>query len=138
MSWPHNETLALGDALRVLQELVIRFSDAIHPEAIERRLPIFQIWLEPPGAFDREGIRQPIVVLRGEQRLDREFGNWAIEQGEEQALMIGGRVFIRLHVWQLIDERGDRPFSATPMALLRRELPRMPGGVLESWFYLTR
>lgn len=138
MSWPHHATLDLATAVRALRQLEIRFSEPTSREALERNLAIFQVWVEPPSALDREGVRQPIVALRGEQRLDLEGAQWALVQGEEPALMVGGRVFIRLHVWQLTDERADRPFSATPMALLRRELPRMPGGVLESWFYLAR
>jgi hypothetical protein len=100
-----------------------------------------QVWFEagqgaqgsPPN-----GVPAPIVMLHGVFTMSETLvwlGNDAA-----QALVVlnsGGRLFIRLHCWNLVDAQ-SRIFSAAPDALLPGvKTLHLPGGVLESWVFIA-
>jgi hypothetical protein len=52
-----------------------------------------------------------------------------------EAFREGGRVLVRIHCGLLYDTK-RRPFSAALDAVVTLESVRLPGGVMETWFFI--
>ena len=81
----------------------------------------------------------PIEVLHGTLRLEPRALSWQLTDPTEAASATfrrGGRVLIRVHCGHLFDVE-KRVLSAATDALTGVATPHLPGGVFESWFFVT-
>ena len=138
VSWPQGETLPIPAAVAALRKLRCDVSDDLHPELIERPPQAVQVWYEPDRTSQAAG-PVPIEVLHGTLRLEPRALSWQLIDTTEavsSTFRRGGRVLIRVHCGHLF-LADKRVLSAATDALTGRETPHLPGGVLESWFFVT-
>ena len=137
VNWPHEAVVPRQQAVEILRRLEIRFSDLLDDVVLERRPNFMQVWLEPLSAIG-DNFGGAVRSLGGKVVLFRDSAQWQIGNGEERAITEDGtRVLIRIHCGYLFDDQ-RRPFSSSTDGIIRFQSPRAPGGVLESWFFVTR
>jgi hypothetical protein len=106
---------------------------------------VIQVWLETGGTAATPAAPQPtpVLVIHGAMSFtpDGRQITWKVTDATDVILRaaqtVGARVLVRVHCWQLFDANNGI-FSAAPDALLGFPTPKVPGGILESWFFLPR
>ncbi len=137
LSWPHGGQVRAGLAFSMLAGgLKINLSRSLHTELQESQPQIVQVWFDPPGS---EETFHEIRSLDGDTRVTAQTINWTPRAGEEmmkQFLQVGSRVMVRVHMATVYDEK-RQPYSSLLRRVLELEIPALPGGVLESWFFVS-
>jgi len=142
VSWPHRETMGPDQAVSLLQGLKCNLSRSLHPEIQTAPPEAVQVWFEPlpdrAAATGQAGPPLPILTLAGNLQATPQTLSWTAVHSPGllmEALSRGGRVHIRIHCGHLYDAK-RRPFSAALDAILPLDSLRLPGGALESWFFI--
>jgi hypothetical protein len=90
-------------------------------------------------ASGQAGPPLPILTLNGAVQVTPQTLSWvaATPAGVlSESFIRGGRILIRIHCGFLYDAK-RRPFSAALDAILQQmDTLHLPGGVLESWFFV--
>jgi hypothetical protein len=143
VSWTHEARLNASDGLGVLREMKITFSTPIHRTIRERRPEAMQVWLEPlpvtTAAAAQTGPSQ-LFTVHGRLAYEQQALLWRMTDTEAlltRHLESGVRVLIRIHCGVLADA-SKRIYSATLRALIDFETLPVPGGIFESWFFVTK
>jgi hypothetical protein len=134
LSWPHNGTLSPQHAAERLAALIFTLESPLHPDLVRAPPPVVQVWVETANAQ----AAMPILSLAGTVKLDAQTVVWSSGMTADllaKSLPLGARVLLRLHCGWLFDAN-KRPYSSTSSALMGIPVPRMPGGVFESWFFV--
>jgi hypothetical protein len=139
INWPHGGQLTARKAADLLgSRLHMNLNRSLSGEIQERQPQIVQVWVEPVMPQQRVARAAPIVTVFGKTRLTPQTIDWNTPLDVEalgQFLLPGSRVLIRVHMGTVYD--GDRrPFSSMLRSVLRLSTPPVPGGVLESWFFI--
>ena len=143
VSWRHEATLAVSDAATLLQALRCNLSRPIHPELQSTPPDVVQVWFEPlstgSAAAGQAGPPLAILTLNGNVQVAAQTLSWACAHPAgvlSESLARGGRVLIRIHCGYLYDAK-RRLFSAALDAILQQlDTLHLPGGALESWFFV--
>jgi hypothetical protein len=120
--------------------LKINLSRSLHAEVQDQVPQVMQVWFEPSSRPGQGGLGAPLPlqVLEGRIQLTPQTLTWTSAHAANalaETFRGGGRVLIRLHCGFLYDAN-RRPFSAAPEAVLTLDSLRLPGGVLETWFFV--
>jgi hypothetical protein len=81
----------------------------------------------------------PILTFDGKIQLTPQTLSWTTSLDPaalRQTMGAGGRVLIRIHAGTLYDAQ-KKAFSATLDQILGTTSLRLPGGVFESWFFVS-
>jgi hypothetical protein len=140
VSWKHGTTVDPATAAKLLLALRGDLSSPLLPALLDAQPQLLQVWFEP---LQELGPAAPVAppalkVVNGQLKLAGQTLAWAATLTSDvltRALIGGGRVLIRIHCGNLIDTR-KRVFSAATDALFGADSLRLPGGVLESWFFV--
>jgi hypothetical protein len=140
VSWSHGATLAAPQAVQLLQGLKCDLSRALLADLVTAQPQLMQVWFEPARNPTPTNTAPPssLMTIDGKLLLAPQTLTWAITQTPEllqRTLIAGGRVLIRIHCGNLLDAQ-KRVFSAATDALFQAVSLRLPGGVLESWFFV--
>jgi len=142
VSWRHEATLGADEAAVLLQVIKCNLSRSLHAEIQQAPPAVIHVWFESlPRATlttSQVSLPVPIVHLVGKIDVTPQTLNWTCAHPTSvltEVLRPGGRVLIRIHCGYLYDAK-RRPFSATLDAIVALETLRLPGGVLESWFFV--
>jgi len=142
VSWPHRETMGPDQAISLLQGLKCNLSRSLHPEIQNAPPEVVQVWFEPlpdrAATTGQAGPPLPILTLAGSLQVTPQTLSWTALHSAGllmESLSRGGRVHIRVHCGHIYDAK-RRPFSAALDAILELDSLRLPGGVLESWFFI--
>lgn len=146
ISWTHDARVTVPDALSILKEIKVTFSKRFHAETRNAAPLALQVWVEPqignPTNPTSAAAPDPtqIVTLQGQIEYGTNALVWITthtENGLLRVLIPGGRILIRIHCG-LLGDTDKRMFSGSPRALVDWESLPLPGGVFESWFYVSR
>ena len=141
INWPHDKVLDMAQALALVKNLNLVLSTPVSPGTMEMQPQVVQVGFE-------QGVPQTVPtvivqVLKGKTRIDGAKINWIGPQNVDLLSQIfkasqeeNGRLWIRLSCSGVLDEK-DRPLSASPGVLHGVQSIGVPGGVFESWFYIT-
>ena len=143
VNWRHDATLAASEAATLLQALKCNLSRSLHPELQSASPDVVQVWFEPlskgTAATGQAGPPLAILTLNGDVQATPQTLSWVCAHPAgllSESLARGGRVLIRIHCGYLYDAK-RRPFSAALDAILQPlDTLHLPGGVLESWFFI--
>lgn len=116
----------------------MNLSRSLSGEIQERQPQIVQVWVEPVMPQQRVARAAPIVTVFGKTRITPQTIDWKTPLDVEalgQFLLPGSRVLIRVHMGTVYDDE-RQPFSSLLRSVLRLRTPPVPGGVLESWFFI--
>jgi hypothetical protein len=104
---------------------------------------VVQVWFEPPpeppAPPSNASLPPPILTFDGKIQLTPQTLTWATALTPvalRQTIGRGGRVLIRIHAGTLYDAQ-KKAFSATLDQILGTTSLRLPGGVFESWFFVS-
>jgi collagen triple helix repeat protein len=138
VSWQHGATVTPALAVQLLLAMRCDLSRTVLPEMIKVQPQLLQVWFEPT---QNPSVPQPagLLVIDGQLTLATQLLTWVPTLSADlltKALLgTGGRVVIRIHCGNLLDGN-RRVFSAATDALFSAISLRLPGGVLESWFFV--
>jgi hypothetical protein len=139
VSWQHGSTVDPVTAAKLLLALRGSLSSPLLPAVLDAQPQLVQVWFEPLQELGQTAPGTPALkVVNGQLKLASQTFTWAATLASDvltRALVAGGRVLIRIHCGNLIDAK-KRVFSAATDALFDAESLRLPGGVLESWFFV--
>jgi len=139
VSWQHGATVDPATAAKLLLALRGTLSGPLLPELLDAQPQLLQVWFEPLQELDQTAPGTPALkVVNGQLKLSSQTFAWAATLAAAvltRALVAGGRVLIRIHCGNLIDTK-KRAFSAATDALFDAESLHLPGGALESWFFV--
>jgi len=134
--------LGADEAAVLLQAIKCNLSRSLHAEIQQATPAVIQVWFEslPKATLTTSQLSSPvpIVHLVGKIDVTPQTVNWTCAHPTNvltEVLRPGGRVLIRIHCGYLYDAK-RRPFSAALDAIIALETLRLPGGVLESWFFV--
>jgi hypothetical protein len=142
VSWTHGSTVTPAVAAETLKVLTIRLSLALHTNTIQQLPQVVQVWWEPrepPAGATVQGSLLPMLSLPGTLKMVPLQLNWTgalTGTPLTQVLNTGGRVLVRIHCGVLLST-DKRIYSASLLAI-GFDTPRLPGGVFESWFFVSR
>ena len=136
-------TIPAAQAAALLRSLKCTLSRSLHAEVQQAQPQVVQVWFEPspkpvPGNAGQTGPPANVRALDGRAQVSPQILSWASSHAPNlllEALREGGRVLIRVHCGLLYDAR-RRPFSAALDAIVTLESLRLPGGVMETWFFV--
>lgn len=131
--------MSLQEARGTILQLQLQLSAAPSRNAIGDSPQILQLWYESAIAAATAGFGQ-LRTLAGTTSFDGPTVGWKSGLDDDALLAIlrgGGRLLIRAHVGTLFDDN-ERPFSAALDAIRGTKSLRLPGGVFESWFSVSR
>jgi len=142
INWRHDQTVTSQEGLATLRQLQITFSKQFHPLVRQVRPQTVQVWLEPSGGSVLGGLTNPsqILTAHGQVAYDLQSLTWNLKDAETSVTSImqnGVRVNIRIHCG-LIGDIDGRAFSAAQRLLAQWDTLLVPGGIFESWFFVTR
>jgi hypothetical protein len=139
VSWQHGATVTLPQAQQLLQGLHADLSAPLLADLVTAQPQLMQVWFEPArSAAGAAQLSAPILVIQGKLVLAAQLLTWTATptpDGLVGTLAPGGRLIIRIHCGNLLDAL-KRVFSAATDALFPAVSLRLPGGVLESWFFV--
>jgi hypothetical protein len=142
VSWRQGVTVTSQQAVALLQGLKANLSRSVHGEVQESQPQVVQVWFEPaPRSVTggpAPGAPTNLTVLDGRTQFTPQTLTWTTTHAPNTLLELlrpGGRLLIRIHCGFVFDTK-RRPFSAALDALLALESLRLPGGVMESWFFV--
>jgi hypothetical protein len=143
VNWPHNGTAPTA----LLSQLTVSLSVPFGARVLQFKppMPIIQVWVETGGTSATPAAPQPsaLLVLHGTTTFstDNTTLTWkatdALDVLNRTAQTTGARILVRIHCWLLTDAQ-NVIFSAAPDAILGLATPKVPGGILESWFSLPK
>jgi hypothetical protein len=145
VSWPHGATIPLPQALTLLTSLKCKLSRSLSPDLVTALPQVVQVWFEPPPqapvttAPNPVRMPSPILTFDGKIQLTPQTLSWTTSLDPvalRQTMGGGGRVLIRIHAGTLYDAQ-KKAFSATLDQILGTTSLRLPGGVFESWFFVS-
>ena len=143
LSWDHNSTVPLPQAITLLASLKCRLSRSLHADVITEQPQLMQVWFEPPPRVSTapNATKQPAVVMTfdGKLQFTAQTLTWTGSLDPtalRTTLGQGGRVLIRIHCANLYDAQ-KKVFSAGLDQIVGTTALRLPGGVFESWFFVT-
>jgi len=135
ISWPHDGQVSAQEANLILSRLNVVMSNNMSAVTIRAQPQVIQVLFE--AGFSRELILKSMAIIQGSCKLGSQRIDWSPQGDVSQLIKVfsdnGGRVFIRVHCNGIFDA-DTRPFSASCDVLHGTQTPRVPGGVLESWF----
>lgn len=139
INWPHGAILPLDNAFEMLSELMVQLSMPLHRDSIDPAGMAVQVWFEPMTTDARNGpTAQTIFSLPGKGGGDGDRIFWATTTNFDalaEIMRTGGRLMLRLHCGALMAEDG-RAYSASLQNVTGAKSLPVPGGVLESWFFV--
>lgn len=142
VSWQQAATLSPAAAATLLvQSLKCSLSRSLDPELQQKQQPqVMQVWFEPAPDKNGDPPNQPTTLTVFDGRLDftPQTLAWTTTHPPDlltKVLNPGGRILIRIHCGHLFDTN-KRPFSASLDAVVPLDVPHLPGGVFESWFFV--
>lgn len=133
VSWVHGTRLSVADAVTLLgRTLTCTLSS---PPSTRGGIPPWQV------TFEQQGASSPCFVLHGTAGLDatKSLLTWLCSDSISSLTTLltpGGRLRLRIHCWALKDKNNVQ-YSASPTWFIGTSSPRRPGGVIESWVYIT-
>lgn len=137
-NWPHGAVLRPDDAFEILSEVLIRLSIPLDSSSEKTAAMALQVWFEPMGSDNRISSIQQILTLPGSGQGNGDQIVWSTTAAVSDIGNLtksGGRLLLRLHCGALMAADG-RAYSASLQALTEAKSPPVPGGVLESWFFV--
>jgi hypothetical protein len=131
----------LPQALTLLAALKGNLTKSLHPDLVRTPPQLMQVWFEPPSQQSVAGARAAasILTLEGKLQLTPQTLMWTLgldAAAVRVALGAGGRVLVRIHCGNLWDAQ-KRVFTSSLDQILGTTSLRIPGGVLESWFFVA-
>ncbi len=143
VSWEQGRREPLNRTLTLLREAQVSLSQAVHARTAETQPACVQVWYEPEVRVVTGGatIRIPAAILNFhvDVKVDGNLIVFAVADAEPQLREVmrqGGRVLIRIHCGHLL-AADERPFSASLDGIMGTTSPHAPGGVHETWFFVT-
>ncbi len=144
VTWRHGVTITSQQAVTTLQGLKATLSRSLHTELLEPQPQAVQVWFEPApkpavGTSNQTGVPTSLLVIDGRTQVTPQTLSWTTSHVAgtlRESLRAGGRVLIRIHCGFLYDVQ-RRPFSPALDALVTLDSLRLPGGVMESWFFVA-
>lgn len=133
VSWIHGTRLSVADAVTLLgRTLTCSLSS---PPSTRAGIPPWQV------TFEQQGASSPCYVLHGTAGLDatKSLLTWLCSDSSSSLTTLltpGGRLKLRVHCWALKDKNNVQ-YSASPTWFIGTSSPRRPGGVLESWVFIS-
>jgi hypothetical protein len=101
------------------------------------------VWFERPSQIIAQpsptSVPSPIVTFDGKIQITPQTLAWTTSLDAaalRQTMGRGGRVLVRIHAGTLYDAQ-KKAFSASLDQVLGTTSLRLPGGVLESWFFVS-
>ena len=143
VSWEQGRREPLDRTLTLLREAQVSLSMEVHARTAETQPACVQVWYEPEVRVvtGNTTIRIPAAILNFHVnvKVDGNLIVFSVADAEPQLREVmrqGGRILIRIHCGHLlaIDER---PFSASLDGIMGTTSPHAPGGVHETWFFVT-
>lgn len=135
ISWPHDGRVSGKVGIQLLKEIGVQLSSELSSETRQAQPQVIQMLIEP--GFNQEVLFMPMTYLQGITKISSTTLEWQLRGSDRQLQQLfeqsGARVFIRIHCSSLIDIE-NRPFSSSSDVLYGTQSPKVPGGVLESWF----
>jgi hypothetical protein len=143
VSWEQGQRENLDRTLALLREAQISLSKEVHTRIADTQPACVQVWYEPEARIvtGNATVRIPagILNLHLNVKVDRDLLVFSVADGEAQLREImrqGGRILIRIHCGHLLDSE-ERPFSASLDGIMGTTSPHAPGGVHETWFFVS-
>jgi len=101
---------------------------------------VFQVWFLPDAAQGAQTMSL-IATLSGSIRMQAANITWrpsVIPSALRLAFGPGGQVLVRIHCGFLLDSRGLPVSAALDAVTGITSAAPIPGGIFESWFFVTR
>jgi hypothetical protein len=142
VSWKHGVTVSASQAAQLLAGLRADLSRDLLPDLLTAQPQVLQVWFEPPLPLLPIIPSVPqlagIFTMDGALRVAAQQLTWTAALTADILTRVfagGGRLLLRIHCGNLLDGR-RRVFSAATDSLFAAETLHLPGGVLESWFFV--
>jgi len=137
ISWKHQATVAIAEALTQLARLEARPSRDIDDRTVQQGAQVIEVWFAA-NATTTAGNPTPLLVLHGQTKIETGAIVWSLSDATSSvaaAMRPGGRLSVRIHCGFI--EAGDgRIYSAALDGVTGVSTLKGAGGVHETWFFV--
>jgi hypothetical protein len=129
--------------VQALKQLNVTLTAALNPQLQAAKPQVVQVWFEGDPAVVLTATVLPapstVFTIHGTTTFDGTVMLWTRKDDDKtltSVLQPGGRVLIRIHCGYLLDAQ-NRTFSAALDTVTHVATTHVPGGVFESWFFVS-
>ncbi|MFP2929837.1 hypothetical protein ACLESO_32520 [Pyxidicoccus sp. 3LG] len=137
INWPHDGT----GTIQLLQKLQLKLNSELADRFIERMPRIVQVWVEPVSDITKPSTPMAMLTLHGSAFAEEATViSWTLSDdlaALQQTINFGCRVLIRVHCGFICNYK-EMVYSASTEKIFGVGSPHLPGGVFESWFFISR